>query len=75
VRAKIGKQFYSDFQVRILRFDENAIGILNQIKCDDFFLFTDSVPDFDFQDVNVEHINLTEINQIKYVMGMVDTYE
>ncbi|ACX68483.1 MULTISPECIES: hypothetical protein [Paenibacillus] len=75
VRSKIGKQFYSEFQVRLLRYDENEIGILNQIKSDDFFLFTDTVPDLDFQDVNVEHINLNEINQIKFVMGMVDTYE
>ena len=75
VRAKIGKQFYTDFQVRLLRFDEKEIGILNETKCDDFFLFTETVPEFDFQDVNVEHINLNEINQIKFVMGMVDTYE
>jgi len=75
VRAKIGKQLYTDFQVRLLLFNENIIGLLNETKCDDFFLFTHILPDLDFQDVNVEHINLSEFNKIKFVMGMVNTYE
>lgn len=75
VRWKIGKQFHSEYQVQLLRFDENAIELLNGTKCDDLFLFTDIEPYFDFQDVNLEHINLSEFNQIKYIMGMVETYE
>ncbi|MHA6530074.1 hypothetical protein [Paenibacillus sp. BAC0078] len=75
VRAKIGKQFYSDFQVRLLRFDENVSEVLNEIKGDDFFLFAEAIPELDFQDVNVEHINLGQFDQIKFIMGMTDIYD
>jgi hypothetical protein len=75
VRGKIGNQFFSDFQVRLLRFNGSVSEVLNEIKCDDFFLFTGITPELDFQDVNIEHINLSEFNQIKFVMGMADIYD
>lgn len=75
IRAKIGKSLYKEYDIRILHFNESATSLLNENKCDDFFLFTNTIPELDFQDINVEHIDLNEINQIKFVMGMVDTYE
>lgn len=75
VRAKIGKSFYSEYDIRLLRLDETALELLNQIKCDDFFLFTKVPPQVDFQDTNVEHIDLSETRHIKFIMGMADTYE
>jgi hypothetical protein len=75
IRTKIGKSLYIEFQIKLLRFDDIAVELVNENKCDDFFLFSKELPKLDFQDVNIEHIDLNEINQIKFIMGMSDTYE
>lgn len=77
VRAVIGKNnYYTEFQLRLLHFSEEALNILNHIKCEDCFIFMDNIPDkLDTEDINIEHIGLNDINKIRYVMGMVDTYE
>ncbi|WP_416720430.1 hypothetical protein [Bacillus subtilis] len=73
--AKIGNSFHREYDIKLLHFNASTISILNEIKGDDFFLFSSKLPEIDYQDVNIEHIDLKEINQIKFVMGMIDTYE
>ncbi|WP_134687508.1 hypothetical protein [Brevibacillus migulae] len=75
IKAKIGKTFYSEYDIRLLRLDGIAIEMLNQTKPEDFFLFTKTPPELDYQDINVEHIDLNELAQVKFILGMVDTYE
>lgn len=75
IRAKVGSNINDEFSIRILRCYDNS-QLLNEIKCHDFFLFTDSDVDFiDYQDINTEKIGLKKIIEIKYVLGMSDSYE
>ncbi|MFD4707153.1 hypothetical protein ACFWM3_20115 [Gottfriedia sp. NPDC058432] len=76
VRAKIGKSLYVEFLLKLKRYDSNILGILNEYKCDDFFVFNETVPEeLDLQDINLEQVDLKDIKQIRYIMGMSESYE
>lgn len=76
VKAEIGKLFQVEFQIRLLHLDSSNILILNEHKCDDFFILNSIKPEgLEEQDINIEHIELDTFKQIKYVMGMNSTYE
>ncbi|MEK5476972.1 hypothetical protein NYE70_08440 [Paenibacillus sp. FSL R5-0407] len=75
IRSKIGKSVQIEFSIRLLRYNSNE-DLLNENKCQDFFLFGDKdLIDLDQRDINIEKIGLNNINQIKFVLGMSDTYE
>jgi hypothetical protein len=75
IRAIIGKKLSKEYEIRLLHFNDNAINILNENKGDDLYIFSNKVPPLDFRDVNSEHIDLNDINQIKFIMGMSESYE
>lgn len=76
-RLKIRGGFHSDFHLRLLRYNgPESIEILNETKCEDCFVFMKQVPEnLDVEDLNVEHIELNEIEKIKFIMGMCEVYE
>ncbi|MEK5528594.1 hypothetical protein MKX79_04265 [Viridibacillus sp. FSL R5-0468] len=74
-RWKIGKEFHRDFDIRLIRFNDEAIEIFNQNKPDDYYLFINERIQLDYQDTNVEHIVLKDIKQLKFILGMGDSYE
>ncbi|MEH7531632.1 hypothetical protein, partial [Priestia megaterium] len=76
VRARIAKGLYTEFQLKLLNYSDEAINILNEHKCEDCFVFMERVPDnLDIEDINVEHISLNELEKIKFIMGMSEAYE
>jgi len=76
VRTKIGKSLYTEFFLKLKRYDNNILEIFNENKCDDFFVFMGNVPkELDLQDINLEQVDLNEIKQIRYIMGMSESYE
>ncbi|KZZ85184.1 hypothetical protein [Bacillus sp. SJS] len=76
VRGKISKSFYREFDLKLIHFDKEAIGIINECKCEDCFLFMENLPgELDTEDINIEHMYINEIEKIKFIMGMSDTYE
>ncbi|MBT2700897.1 hypothetical protein J7E79_26625 [Bacillus sp. ISL-40] len=76
VRAKIGKSLYLEFSLKLKRYDNNILEILNEHKCDDFFVFMENVPEeLDLQDINLEQVDLNDIKKIRYIMGMSESYE
>jgi hypothetical protein len=63
-----------EFDIRLLNIKE--IDVLNEKKCDDLFVLSDKeFSILDLQDVNLEKIGAKRIEEIKYIMGMRDTYE
>lgn len=76
VRAIINKTLYAEFQLKLVNYNEDAINIFNEIKCEDCFIFMEKVPEgLDTEDINVEHISLNELEKIKFIMGMSEVYE
>ncbi|MED3949882.1 MULTISPECIES: hypothetical protein [Priestia] len=76
VRGRIAKGLYTEFHLKLLRYSDEAINILNENKCEDFFVFMERVPEsLDIEDINIEHISLNEFEKIKFIMGMSDVYE
>ena len=76
VRTKIAKTLYLEYSLKIARLDNKVLEIINEHKCDDFFVLDRDIPNcLDLQDINLEHLDLSDIRQIKYVLGMSDTYE
>lgn len=74
-RIKQGKVFYREYDLKLIRLNVDEIEIFNQNKPDDYFLFINEKPQLDYQDTNVEHIILQDFKQIKYILGLGDTYE
>lgn len=62
-----------EFDIRVLHIEKHEI--LNRHKADDLFVLSDSNYSLDSTDVNYEKIELNDINAIKYILGMRDTYE
>jgi hypothetical protein len=76
VRMKLNKKLFTEFDIKLLKFSDEAIDIFNENKCEDCFIFTELMPDgLDFEDINIEHLFLNNLLQIKFVMGMSDVYE
>lgn len=75
-RIKTDKVLFTEFQLKLLRYSEQAINILNESKSEDCFIFMETIPEgLDTEDINVEQISLNELEKIKFVMGMSDIYE
>lgn len=75
IRGKIGSTVTAEFSLRILRC-ENNVHLLNEVKCDDFFIFGDlELEHIDGQDINIEKIGLKKMQEIKFILGMSDVYE
>ena len=63
-----------EFDIRLLRIDK--VSVLNSQKCDDLFVVKQEVvKEIDKEDIEIEYIGLKGINEIKYIMGMRETYE
>lgn len=76
IRVRNKKERDVEFLVRIMRYSEDSLPVLNEYKCDDLFIISDqNYPGLDTKDVNIEQISLSNIHRIKYVLGMCDTYE
>lgn len=68
-----GRIINRDFDIRILHISKHEV--LNKYKADDLILIADEEYSIDHTDVNIEKIELSDINAIKFVMGMRETYE
>lgn len=76
IRAKTGSGYQIEFSLKLIRYDDSSVGILNEYKCDDVFIFSKEEPkELDVQDINLEQMDLADIKQIKFVMGMSKAYE
>lgn len=74
-RRKEGKDVVSDFSLRLILQTPVALRLINEHKADDIFVFEKRIPvDLNIQDVNVEHLDLAKMQEIKYVLGMGETY-
>ncbi len=64
-----------EFHIRLLRFNPDEI-IFNKRKCDDLFIASrESYEGIDLQDVNVERLAATKLQEFKFVLGVSDVYE
>lgn len=64
-----------EFSLRMLRWEDHGV-VLNNQKCDDLFIIGESEFDsLNNVDVNVEHLAVTSLKEIKYVMGVSNVYE
>lgn len=64
-----------EFLIRLIRY-QTAPEILNNPKCDDFFLITtQDYPALDLEDVNEERLLTTTFHQAKYLLGVSNDYE
>lgn len=68
-----GKIKNREFDIRLLHVSKHKI--LNRYKADDLILISNKDYSLEDIDVNIERIELNDINAIKFVMGMRDTYE
>lgn len=67
--------FKIEFQSRLISFDKNYM-LLDERKCDDLFIISDKNYDkLDFQDVNVEQLDIVKFQELKFLLGMSDSYE
>ena len=66
-----------EFQVRLARFDEcEAQAIIGQTKCHDLFLIgSHTGQGLNLQDINVERIEVTKLDELRYLLQMRDSYE
>ncbi|MPQ34056.1 hypothetical protein E4V42_21925 [Clostridium estertheticum] len=69
-----GKVKEREFSIRLINKDN--IDVVNKSKCDDLFIISNNdFPMIDSEDVEIEKVELNKIQEIKYIMGMSDTYE
>lgn len=63
-----------EFCIRLLRFNPDEI-IFNERKCDDLFITSrENYEGIDLQDVNVERLAVTKLQELKFVLGISDVY-
>lgn len=67
--------FQREFDLRLLKYDDENVQILNDVKCDDLYIISDLSPRLDLQDVNVELLCLRNFQEVKYILGMRDSYD
>ncbi|MEK4739056.1 MULTISPECIES: hypothetical protein [Bacillus] len=72
VKTKNGKILEREFDVKLLHYSN--FDVIKEHKCDDLFLISNNL-DIDIKDVEVEKIELSTFDEIKYILGMRATYE
>lgn len=73
--AKVtGQELKREFRARLLRLESNH-EVLNEHKCDDLFIIGNQTWEgFDIIDINVEHLAVSKLNEIRYVLGVSDVF-
>jgi hypothetical protein len=75
-REPIRNRSTLEFKVRLLRYNDMASSLLNDKKCDDLFIIGENkCHDLDVQDVNVEQLLPLQFQELKYILGVCETYE
>lgn len=66
-----------EFRIRLLRFDSHdVVSLMNARKCDDLFIIGDGKYDeLEIQDVNMERLAASNLQEIKYLLGVSNVYE
>jgi len=76
MRTKLAnKEIQREFVVRLLRFNP-AQPVMNEQKCDDLFIIgTGAEHGLDTLDINVEHLDVSDLKQVRYLVGVSNAYE
>ncbi len=76
LREPVRNKTAMEFRVRLLRCDGTDLSVLNVKKCDDLFLIGDGAYEgLDTQDVNVERLAPVHFQELKYLLGVCETYD
>ena len=76
LREPVRNKTAMEFRVRLLRYDGTDLSVLNVKKCDDLFLIGDGAYEgLDTQDVNIERLAPGHFQELKYLLGVCETYD
>lgn len=69
-----GQEVKREFRTRLLKLEPNH-KLINEHKCDDLFIIGEQTwEEFDVIDINVEHLDASKFNEIRYILGVSDVF-
>lgn len=64
-----------EFSIRLLRYEQSNAILINK-PCDDLFIITSKkYPDLYLEDLVIEQLSISKLQELKYIMGVSDVYE
>jgi hypothetical protein len=72
---KVSNKINREFDVKLMRLD-GSLESINLHKCHEIFCLGPNVPDgVDIRDVNIEHIGVSSLQELKYILGVSNVWE
>lgn len=69
------KEIQREFSIRLLRYDPKN-PILNHKPCDDLFIIAPQIyPELHIEDLCIEQVNISKLQELKYILGVSNAYE
>ncbi len=73
---KIISNSWVEFKLRLGELTKEIVETLNEKKCHDFFIIGKGTDfGFDLQDVNIEHIDIANLRELKYLLLLTDSID